>query len=115
MPSRSAHLDQDTDLLIAETAKLEDRNPSQIMAAAVRWYLQLTPGARDAMRRIEASGPPAVEEIGWTLSRALLEREYATVVRQGARSLKTTLTAEASEDEIMGEAVRMTRRSARAD
>ena len=113
MPSRSAHLDEDTDLLIAETAKLEDRNPSQIMAAAVRWYLHLTPGARDAMRRIEAIGAPAVEEASWTLSRALLEREYSTLARQGARSLKTTLTADASEDEIMAEAVSMTRRSSR--
>ena len=115
MPSRATHLDEDTDLLVAETAKLEDRNPSQIMAAAVRWYLHLTPGARDAMRRIEAIGAPAVEEIGWTLSRALLEREYANLVRQGARSLKTTLTAEASEAEIMAEATRMTLRPARAD
>jgi hypothetical protein len=115
MPSRSAHLDEHTDLLVAETARLEDRNPSQIMAAAVRWYLHLTPAARDAMRRIEAIGAPAVEEIGWTLSRALLEREYASLVWQGARSLKTTLAAEVSEDEIMAEATRMTRRPARAD
>jgi hypothetical protein len=115
MPSRSAHLDEDTDLLVAETAKLEDRNPSQIMAAAVRWYLHLTPGARDAMRRIEAIGAPAVEEAGWTLSRALLEREYESLVRRGARALKTTLTADASEDEIMAEATRMTRRPTRGD
>lgn len=113
MASRSAHLDEHTDLLVAETAKLEDRSPSQIMAAAVRWYLHLTPGARDAMRRIEAIGAPAVEEASWTLSRALLEREYAALARQGARSLKTTLTAEASEDEIMAEATRLTRRAAR--
>ena len=110
MPSRSAHLDEDTDLLIAETAKLEDRNPSQIMAAAVRWYLHLTPGARDAMRRIEANGAPAVEEASWSLSRALLEQEYIVLAAHGAMSLKTTLAANASEDEIMAEAVRLTRR-----
>lgn len=115
MPSRSAHLDDDTDLRIATAAKLEDRNPSQIMAAAVRWYLHLTPGARDAMRRIEATGASAIEEAGWALSRALLEREYAALVGQGARALNTTLTPEASEDEIMAEAVRMTGRRARAD
>jgi len=115
MPSRSAHLVEDTDLLVAETAKLEDRNPSQIMAAAVRWYLHLTPAARDAMRRIEAIGAPAVEDIGWTLSRAVLEREYETLVRRGARGLKTVLAADASEDEIMAEATRMTRRPARGD
>ncbi|MBO9546721.1 hypothetical protein [Caulobacter sp.] len=114
MPSRSTHLDETTDTLIAKTAKLEDRNPSQIMAAAVRWYLHLTPGARDAMRRIEATGGAAVEEASWALSRALLEREYETLVRQGAGSLKTDLTAEATEDDIMAEAVRMTRRPARA-
>ncbi|CAN5508241.1 hypothetical protein BH10PSE4_BH10PSE4_28350 [soil metagenome] len=114
MPSRSAHLDEDTDLLIAETSEAEEPQPLQIMAA-VRWYLHLTPGARDAMRRVEAIGGSAVEEVGWALSRALLEREYAVLVRQGARSLRTNLNAEASEDEIMAEATRMTRRSARAD
>ena len=114
MPSRSTHLDDTTDLLIAKTAKLEDRNPSQIMAAAVRWYLQLTPGARDAMRRIEATGGLAVEEASWAVSRALLAREYDSLVREGARSLTTDLADSASEDEIMAEAVRMTRRPARA-
>ena len=114
MPSRSTHLDVPTDLLIAKTAKLEDRNPSQIMAAAVRWYLHLTPGARDAMRRIEATGASAVEEASWAVSRALLEQEYDTLVQQGARALKTTLPADASEDDIMAEAVRMTRRPPRA-
>lgn len=114
MPSRSTHLDDNTDVLIVKTAKLEDRNPSQIMAAAVRWYLHLTPGARDAMRRIEATGPSAVEEASWALSRVLLEREYETLVRQGAGTLQTDLPPDASEDDIMAEAVRMTRRPTRA-
>lgn len=115
MPTRSAHLDDSTDHLIAATARLEDRNPSQIMAAAVRWYLRLTPGARDAMRRIEANGEAAVDEAGWALSRALLERDYADLVARGAPALKTGLTAKASEDEIMDAAVRLTRWRARAD
>lgn len=115
MPTRSAHLDDSTDDRIAATARLEDRNPSQIMAAAVRWYLRLTPGARDAMRRIEANGEAAVDEAGWALSRALLERDYADLVARGAPALKTGLSARASEDEIMDAAVRMTQRRARAD
>jgi len=114
MPSRSTHLDEATDLLIAKTAKLEDRNPSQIMAAAVRWYLQLTPGARDAMRHIEATGASAVEDAGWAVSRALLEREYETLIRRGAATLATDLGADASEGDIMAQAVRMTRRPVRA-
>ncbi len=114
MPSRSTHLDEPTDLLIAKTAKLEDRNPSQIMAAAVRWYLHLTPGARDAMRRIEATGPSAVEEASWAVSRALLEREYEALVQASGAKLGAGLAADASEDDIMAEAVRMTRRPTRA-
>jgi hypothetical protein len=34
MPSRSTHIDESAERLIVTTAKLEDRNPSQIMAAA---------------------------------------------------------------------------------
>jgi hypothetical protein len=111
MPSRSTHIDESTEKLIVATAKLEDRNPSQIMAAAVRWYLRMSPGARDAMRRIEAAGDKAVQEASWSVSRALLDREYNTLVQHGLRGFQTDLPNEASEDEIMVEAVRLARRS----
>ena len=110
MPSRSTHIDDTTEKLIVATAKLEDRNPSQIMAAALRWYLRMSPGARDAMRRIEAAGDKAIQEASWSVSRALLDREYKTLVQQGMKGFETHLAADASEDEIMAEAVRLTRR-----
>ena len=111
MPSRSTHIDETIDKLIVATAKLEDRNPSQIMAAALRWYLRMSPGARDAMRRIEAAGDKAIQEASWSVSRALLDREYKTLIQQGMGAFKTDLAADASEDEVMAEAVRLTRRS----
>lgn len=114
MPSRSAHLDPPTDALIAETAKLEDRNPSQIMAAAVRWYLQLSPGARNALRRLEAtSGGEGVRQASWAVSRALLNLEFDALSTQAARAADTRLAPEASEDEIMSEAVRLSGRRRR--
>ena len=41
----------------------------------------------------------------------LLDRAYRTLVRQGMRDFKTDLARDASEDEIMAEAVRLTRRA----
>jgi hypothetical protein len=101
MPSRSTHIDASTERLIVATAKLEDRNPSQIMAAALRWYLRISPGARDAMRHIEAAGDKAVQEAAWSVSRALLDREFKTLVQEGMQDFNTDLTADATEDEIM--------------
>ena len=49
-------------------------------------------------------------EASWALSRALLERECNLAVREGSSTFATALTDGASEDEIMAEAVRMTRR-----
>lgn len=110
MPTQSSHIDEATAQLIAETAKLEDRKASQITAAALRWYLHLSPSARDAMRRIEAAGENAVQEASWMVSRTLLDQEYEALVRQGMAKAQTRLQSDASEDDIMAEAVRLTQR-----
>lgn len=110
MPTQSSHIDEATFKRISETARLEDRKPSQITAAALRWYLRLSPGARDAMRRIEAAGDKAVDEAAWTVSRALLDQEYEALLKQGLSRRAPQFAADASEDDIMAEAVRLTRR-----
>lgn len=110
MPTLSSHVDQHTAQLMAETAKLEDRKTSQITAAALRWYLSLSSGARDAFRRIEALGETEVQDASWAVSRALLDREYRTIVQTGMVKADPRLGPNPSEDEIMAEAVRLTGR-----
>ncbi|MDO8378319.1 hypothetical protein [Phenylobacterium sp.] len=110
MPTLSSHVDQLTAQRMAETAKLEDRKTSQITAAALRWYLSLSSGARDALRRIEALGETEVQAASWAVSRALLDREYRTVVPAGMAKAEPRLGPDPTEDEIMAEAVRLTSR-----
>lgn len=108
MQTISSQVDDRTAELVAQTVKLEDRNRSQIAAAALRWYIRLSPSARDAMRRIEASGEQAVDEAAWAVGRTLLERDYAAALGKVVPSLMPKLPADASEEQIMAEAVRLT-------
>ncbi len=110
MPTLSSHVAELTARRIAETAKLEDRKTSQITAAALRWYLSLSSGARDTLRRIEALGETEVQAASWAVSRALLDREYRTVLQAGMTKAEPRLGPNPSEDEIMAEAVRLTSR-----
>jgi hypothetical protein len=109
MATLSAHTDDATASRVSEMAKLEDRTPSQITAAAVRWYVRLSPSARDALRRIEAQGEHAIDEAAWAAGRALLDKEYDAVLGRGLQRYTPPLPADASEDDILAEAVRITR------
>lgn len=109
MATLSAHTDEATASRVSEMAKLEDRTPSQITAAAVRWYVRLSSSARDALRRIEAQGEQAIDEAAWAAGRALLDKEYAATLDRGLQRYTPPLSAGASEDEILAEAVRVTR------
>ena len=110
MATLSAHTDEATASRVSEMAKLEDRTPSQITAAAVRWYVRLSASARDALRRIEAQGDGAIEEAAWAAGRALLDRQYEDALRSGLSRAPSTLPADASEEDILAEAARITRR-----
>jgi predicted transcriptional regulator len=90
MPTLSAHTDEATASRVREMAKLEDRTPSQITAAAVRWYVRLSASARAA-------------------GRALLDREYKAILDRGLTNYTPTLPAIASDEAILAEAVRITR------
>lgn len=110
MATLSAHTDEATASRVSEMAKLEDRTPSQITAAAVRWYVRLSASARDALRRIEAQGEQAIDEAAWAAGRALLDKEYEAVLARGLANYTPPLPADASEEAILAEAVRITRR-----
>jgi hypothetical protein len=90
-------------------ARLEDRTSSQITAAAVRWYVRLPASARDALRRIEALGDEAIEAAAWAAGRALLDRRYEAALEVGLSRAPSSLPPSASEDDILAEAVRITR------
>lgn len=110
MATLSAHTDAATASRVSEMARLEDRTTSQITAAAVRWYVRLPPSARDALRRIEAQGDPAIEAAAWAAGRALLDRQYETALNAGLARAPSMLPPDATEDDILAEAVRITRR-----
>jgi len=110
MATLSAHTDDATASRVSEMAKLEDRTPSQITAAAVRWYVRLPAAARDALRRIEAQGDHAIEEAAWAAGRVLLDRQYEQALNAGLARAPSSLPPDASEESILAEAVRITRR-----
>ena len=63
-----------------------------------------------ALRRIEAQGDEAIDEAAWAAGRAVLDKDYEAVLDRGLANYKPTIPADASEDEILAEAVRITRR-----
>ena len=109
MATLSAHTDEATAARVSDMARLEDRTTSQITAAAVRWYVRLPASARDALRRIETQGDQAIDEAAWAAGRALLDRQYDDALRVGLGRVPSTLSANASEADILSEAVRITR------
>ena len=109
MPTLSGHTDEATASRVSEMARLEDRTSSQITSAAIRWYTRLSPSARDALRRIEAAGETAVSAAAWAAGRAVLDQDYGSTLARGLEGYTPALAAIATEDEIMEEAVRLTR------
>ncbi|MBP7816083.1 MAG: hypothetical protein KA085_08165 [Phenylobacterium sp.] len=55
-------------------------------------------------------GETEVQAASWAVSRALLDREYRTVLQAGMTKAEPRLGPNPSEDEIMAEAVRLTSR-----
>lgn len=110
MATLSAHTDEATASRVSEMARLEDRTSSQITAAAVRWYVRLPAAARDALRKIEAEGEQAIDEAAWAAGRALLDRQYEEALKNGLNGARSSLPEAATEDDILREAVRISRR-----
>ncbi|MCW5761377.1 MAG: hypothetical protein KIS90_16525, partial [Phenylobacterium sp.] len=57
----------------------------QIATAALRLYMRLPRRAHDALRRLEAAGPDAVEAAAWAAGRALLDQQYEQAIARGLR------------------------------
>jgi len=113
MPGRtlSAYADEETAAKVAEMARLEDRSPAQIAAAALRFYVALPSHGRDAIRAIEAhGGPDALRETAWAASRALIAAQFREALDRAAASIRRPDDPEMDEDAILEEAVRLTRR-----
>ena len=111
MATLSAHADDTTASRVMEMARLEGRTPSQITAAAVRLYVRLPLAARDALRRIEAEGDCALEDAAWAAGRALLDERYEAVLERALAQAPSTLPPDATEEDILAEAVRVTKRA----
>jgi predicted transcriptional regulator len=107
----SAYTDEATAAKVADIARLEDRSPAQIAAAALRFYVRLPSAARDAWRRAEANGEPAVaDETAWEVGRAILDKQWNDAVRAGLARYQSPLPPDASEEDILAYAVQITRR-----
>ena len=105
MATLSAHTDEATASRVSEMARLEDRTPSQITAAAVRWYVRLPVAARDALRRFEAQGDQAIDEAAWVAGRALLNHKSARKLSTGDwRATCPRFPPMRPEDDILAEA-----------
>ena len=81
----SAYADEQTYRKVSELAKAEHRSTAQIVAAAVLFYTRLPRRAHDALRRLEAAGPEAIDAAARAAGLALLNQQYEQVV---ARCLK---------------------------
>jgi predicted transcriptional regulator len=113
MPGRtiSAHADERTAAKVAEMARLEDRTPSQIAAAALRFYVELPAAGRDAIRALEAGGDAdALRDAAWTASRAVLAKRFDEAIERGVRSITRPDAFPDDEDGILSAAVQLTDR-----
>lgn len=79
----SAYADEQTYKQVSELAKAEDRSTAQIAAAALRLYMRLPRRAHDALRRLEAAGPEALDAAAWAAGRALLDQQYEQSIAKG--------------------------------
>lgn len=113
MPGRtlSAYADEATAAKVAEMARLEDRTPSQIAAAALRFYVALPDFGRDAIRRLEASGSPeALRDAAWDVGRAIRAAQFDAAMERAIGSIEAPDSFPDDEDGMLAEAVRLTNR-----
>jgi hypothetical protein len=108
----SAHADEETAKLVESVAKAEDRPASQIVVAALKFYMRLPAEARAAIRTLEAFGTP--DEIQTAIrrtARTLIDAEFDVTERRMAEQMRLPNEEALQTDEsILAEAVRLTRR-----
>lgn len=82
MPGKtiSAYADEETAQLVERLARLEDRSPSQIAAAALALYVRLPAEAHASLRYVQAFGTPdQFVRMTREVARAMLDAEYEIV------------------------------------
>jgi hypothetical protein len=105
----SAYTDAKTALRVRELAQQEQRKAAQIAGAALKLYVQLPPEAREAFRAIEQHGSPALELMNREVTRALLNVQYTWAKQQAVEAMGRPSTPLENEEELLAEAVRLTR------
>lgn len=108
----SAYADEDTAARIAQIAKLEDRSPAQVAAAALRLYTGLPEVAHRSLRRLEAKDSAELREQAWrAMTRGLLHVLFEDAERHIIECAERQGIWDHigdSEEEILAEAVRLT-------
>lgn len=109
----SMHASEETARRVEHVARVEDRTPSQIAAAALKFYLQLPPEAHTALRHVQALGTEKdVEQVSRKMARLLLDAQFEVAERQVVASMTARgLNRLQSEDDILAEANALTSRS----
>jgi PleD family two-component response regulator len=90
---------------VLQTAKLEDRTPSQVVAAAADLYTRLSPEAHIALRRIELlGGAAALERVLAAISRDILRHQFDAARQAGAAAMRVAEGDPAPSDDDLLEA-----------
>lgn len=111
MPGKtiSMHASGETAQLLEYLARVEDRSPSQIAAAALAFYLRLPPEAHAALRHVQALGSDSdVRQVMRGITRLLLNAQYDLAVGQLGRELgEQGRPVPETEEEMLDEAARL--------
>ncbi len=102
----SMHASGETAQLLEHLARIEDRSPSQIAAAALAFYLRLPPEAHAALRHVQALGTgDDARRVMRGITRLLLNAQYELAVGQLGRELaQEDGPVPHTEDEMLDEA-----------
>lgn len=111
--SISAHADAETVSKLRGIAAREGRTPSQLTAASLKLYLDLTGTVRAALRDVDALGTPEDRHnLLRAIGRTVTSTQYEIARRQVADGMRFDREDELDTDEaILAEAVRATARS----
>lgn len=104
----AAHLNEGVAARLSAVSSGENRSPSQVIAVALRTFLEASPGARQAAYAVDGTASEDERRFVASLTDRAMLKAYERVL--DARNLKPILngtnTGLASEEEIEAEAVR---------
>ncbi len=111
--SISAHADTQTVATLRMTAAREGRTTSQITASSLKLYLGLPGAVRAALRDVEALGSPEDQHnLVRALGRTVASAQYEVVRRRIAEGMQIDDEERLrTDDDVLDEAVRVTRQS----